>query len=139
MEVTGNIEVELWTSSSAVDTDFTAKLIDVHPPNKDYPNGLSMILSDGIIRARFHSSWVEPALMVPHKIYLFKIVLNQTSNLFKNGHQIRLDISSSNYPKYDINPNSGEPLGMSRTIEIANNTIYYNKEHQSRIILPMIK
>jgi len=114
VEVTGDIEVELWASSSAVDTDFTAKLIDIHPPNVDYPNGLAMILSDGILRARYRSSWTEPELVERGRIYSFKVRLNPTSNVFDVGHQIRLDVSSSNYPKYDINPNTGEPLGMSR-------------------------
>jgi len=138
VEVTGSIEVELWASSSAVDTDFTAKLIDIHPQNMDYPDGLAMILSEGIIRARYRSSWSKPELMEPGETYLFKIALNPTSNLFDIGHQIRLDISSSNYSKYDINPNTGEPLGMSRSFEKAKNTIYHEEDHQSRIILPII-
>ena len=96
--------VKLWASSSAVDTDFTAKLIDVCPPNKDYPNGYAMNLTDSIVRARYRYGFEQIELMTPGEIYGFTIELPPTSNLFKAGHRIRLDISSSNYPTYDRNP-----------------------------------
>lgn len=138
LEVTGTAAVRLWASSSALDTDFTAKLIDVYPPNPDYPEGYAMNLSDSIIRARYRGSRDMAELMEPGKIYEFTIVLYPTSNLFKAGHPIRLDISSSNYPRFDLNPNTGEPLGRNTKTTVAENTIYNDAAHPSHIILPII-
>lgn len=138
MEVTGPIDVKLWASSSAVDTDFTAKLIDVHPPNKDFPGGIDMNLEDGIIRARYRNSLQKPELMKPGQIYEFTIHLYPTSNVFKAGHRIRVDISSSNFPRFDVNPNTGAALGGERGHVPAMNTIYMDKDHPSHVILPVI-
>jgi predicted acyl esterase len=138
VEVTGHIEVVLWASSTAVDTDFTAKLIDVYPPNEDYPNGYALNISDSIIRARYRDSFEKAELMKPKTVYRFTISLYPTSNLFKKGHKIRLDISSSNWPRFDINPNTGEPLGLSTKTKKAINTIYHDSNHESHIILPII-
>ncbi len=138
VEVTGMAVIKLWASSSAVDTDFTAKLIDVYPPNSDYPEGYAMNLSDSIIRARYRKSRERAELMEPGKIYEFTIVLYPTSNLFKAGHQIRLDISSSNYPRFDFNPNTGEPLWRSTRTVVAENTVYNDADHPSNIILHII-
>ncbi|HKT10776.1 MAG TPA: CocE/NonD family hydrolase [Terriglobia bacterium] len=138
VEVTGPIDVKLWASSAAVDTDFTAKLIDVHPPSKDFPAGIDMNLEDGIIRARYRNSLEKPELMKPGQIYQFTIHLYPTSNVFKAGHRIRLDISSSNFPRFDINPNTGAALGDERGAVAAMNTIYMDKAHPSHVILPVI-
>jgi putative CocE/NonD family hydrolase len=138
VEVTGPIDVKLYASSSAPDTDFTAKLIDVHPPAPDYPAGIDMNLEDGIIRARFRNSLERAELMTPGAIYQFTIQLYPTSNLFKAGHRIRLDISSSNFPRFDVNPNTGEPLNEHRRMVIATNTIYHDRDHPSHVILPII-
>jgi putative CocE/NonD family hydrolase len=138
LEVTGPIDVKLWASSSAVDTDFTAKLIDVHPPSPDFPAGIDMNLEDGILRARFRNSLEKQELMRPGEIYEFTIQLYPTSNVFKAGHRIRLDISSSNFPRFDVNPNSGEPLNAHRRTVIATNTIYHDAAHPSHVILPVI-
>jgi len=138
VEVTGPIKVELWASSSAVDTDFTVKLIDVYPPNEDYPNGYAMNLSDSIIRGRYRDSFERSELLEPGRVYKFTIQLYPTSNLFKKGHKIRLDISSSNWPRFDKNPNTGEPLGLNTSSMAATNTIYHDKSHQSLITLPLI-
>jgi putative CocE/NonD family hydrolase len=137
-EVTGPIDVKLWASSSALDTDFTAKLIDVHPPTADFAGGIDMNLGDGIIRGRFRNSLSKEELMRPGQIYEFTIQLYPTSNLFKAGHRIRLDISSSNFPRFDINPNTGEPLNEQRRYVIATNTIYHEALHPSHVILPII-
>ncbi len=137
-EVTGPIRVELWASSSAVDTDFTAKLLDVYPPNEDYPEGYAMNLGDSIIRARYRNSFEKPELLEPGSIYKFIIQPYPTSNLFKKGHKIRLDISSSNWPRFDKNPNTGEPLGLSTRTVKATNTIYYGNKYPSHIVLPII-
>jgi hypothetical protein len=137
-EVTGPIDVKLWASSSALDTDFTAKLIDVHPPSPDFPAGIDMNLEDGIIRARFRNSLERAELMQPGEIYEFTIRLYPTSNVFTAGHRIRLDISSSNFPRFDVNPNTGEPLNAYRRMITATNTIYMDQQHPSHIVLPII-
>jgi putative CocE/NonD family hydrolase len=138
VEVTGTVTVKLWASSTAVDTDFTAKLIDVYPPNMDYPEGYALNLSDSVIRARYRKSRERAELLKPGEINEFSIILYPTSNLFKAGHMIRLDVSSSNYPRFDLNPNTGEPLGRSTRMIIAENTIHNNVDHQSHITLPII-
>jgi uncharacterized protein len=138
MEVTGEIEVKLWASSDALDTDFTAKLIDVYPPGADWPHGFDLNLADGIIRARFRESLQEEKLMEPGKVCPFTIKLYPTSNVFKKGHRIRVDISSSNFPRFDVNPNTGEPLQQHRRTVTATNTIYYDSKHPSHIVLPFV-
>lgn len=138
LEVTGEIMVRLWVSSSAVDTDFTAKLIDVYPPSTDFPNGFDLNIVDGIRRARFRESFNKEVLMQPGIIYPLEIKLYPTSNVFKKGHRIRLDISSSNFPRFDVNPNTGERLNSNRQKQSAINTIYHDAEHPSYIELSLI-
>jgi uncharacterized protein len=139
VEVTGPIDVKLWASSTAPDTDFTAKLIDVHPPTADFPAGIDMNLEDGILRARYRNALDKPELLKPGAIYEITIQLYPTSNLFKAGHRIRLDISSSNFPRFDVNPNTGEPLNDHRRMVTATNTIYHDAPHPSHILLPIIQ
>ncbi len=138
IEVTGACEVALWVSSSAVDTDFTAKLIDVHPPNPDYPDGYHMNLVDSIIRARYRDDWEQEELMTPGEIYQVRIRLPPTSNLFAAGHRIRVDISSSNFPRFDLNPNTGEPMGRHTHTMVAHNIVHLDREHPSKVVLPII-
>jgi uncharacterized protein len=138
VEVTGEIVVHLWGSSSAVDTDWTAKLIDVYPPSPDFPGGFDLNIGDGILRARFRDSLEEERLMEPGTIYPLTIKLYPTSNVFKRGHRIRVDISSSNFPRFDINPNTGEPLNEHRRWTTAINTVYHDRTHRSHILLPVI-
>jgi len=138
IEVTGEIEVKLWASSSAVDTDFTAKLIDVYPPSNDFPGGFDLNITDGIVRARFRESLKQEKLMKPGTIYPFTIKLYPTSNVFKKGRRIRVDISSSNFPRFDLNPNTGEPLNDNRRVITAVNTICHDRTHPSHIVLPVI-
>ena len=137
-EIIGPIAVKLWASSSAVDTDFTAKLIDVYPSSNDFPSGFDLIMGDGIIRARFRESDKEEKLMTPGKIYEFNIKLDPCCNVFKKGHRIRVDISSSNFPRFDVNPNTGEAPNNNRYTIKALNTIYHDILHPSHIILPLI-
>ena len=132
LEVTGPIEVHLFASSSAVDTDFTAKLVDVHP------DGYARNLQDGIIRARFRTSGYEPSLIEPGRAYEFGIDLWSTSHLFETGHRIRVEISSSNFPRFDRNPNTGAPLGRDDRLEVARQTVYHSEEYPSHIVLPVI-
>ena len=138
VEITGPIELNLWVSSTAPDTDFTAKLLDIYPPSDDFPDGFHMNLVDSILRCRYRNSWTEPELMSPTEMYLIKIPLPPTSNLFKTGHRIRVDISSSNFPRFDINPNTGEPMGCHTQTQVARNTLYLGKPHLSHIVLPII-
>jgi putative CocE/NonD family hydrolase len=136
--VTGEIEVKLFASSSAVDTDFTAKLIDVYPPSADWPGGFDLNIGDGIVRARFRDGLDQEKLMTPGEVYEFTIKLYPTSNVFKRGHRIRVDISSSNFPRFDVNPNTGEPLNRQRLSKVADQTIYHDAQRPSRIVLPVI-
>jgi putative CocE/NonD family hydrolase len=138
LEVTGEIEVRLFASSSALDTDFTAKLIDVYPPSADWPGGFDLNIGDGIVRARFREGLETEKLMRPGEVYEFTIKLYPTSNVFKRGHRLRVDISSSNFPRFDVNPNTGEPLNRHRRIKTADQTIQHSPAHPSRIILPII-
>jgi hypothetical protein len=138
VEVTGEISVKLWASSSAVDTDFTAKLIDVYPHSPDFPGGFDLNIGDGILRARFRESLQYEKLMTPGSVYPLVIKLYPTSNVFKKGHRIRVDISSSNFPRFDLNPNTGEPLGDNRRVITAVNTVYHDAQHASCIVLPAI-
>ena len=138
MEVTGEIVVNLWASSSALDTDFTAKLIDVYPASNDFPGGFDLNIGDGILRARFRESLKKEVLMQPGTIYPLAIKIYPTSNTFKQGHRIRVDLSSSNFPRFDINPNTGEPLNNNRGITVATNTIHHDADHPSHILLPIV-
>jgi putative CocE/NonD family hydrolase len=138
IEVTGPLTVKLWASSSAPDTDFTVKLIDVHPPNADYPDGFAQNISDSILRGRYRNSREEAERMEPGEVYPLEIVMYPTSNVFGVGHQVRLDVSSSNFPRFDVNPNTGGPLGRERRTVIAENAIYHDPEHPSHVLLPVI-
>ncbi len=138
LEVTGELEVRLWISSTAVDTDFTAKLIDVYPASAELPGGFDLNIADGIVRARFRDSLKDEKLMEPGRLYPITVRLYPTSNVFKKGHRIRVDISSSNFPRFDVNPNTGEPLARNRRLQTAVNTIWHDAEHPSHIVLPII-
>jgi uncharacterized protein len=138
IEVTGRIKVELWIASSAVDTDFTAKLVDVYPPNEDYPEGYDMILNDSIIRTRFREGFDHEVMMEPGTPYKVGMELPPTSNLFAPGHRIRIDISSSNFPRLERNPNTGEPIGRQTHMVTADQTVFSDAEHPSKVVLPVI-
>lgn len=131
LEVTGRVKVKLWVSSSAKDTDFTAKLTDV------YPDGRSMLICDGIIRARYGKSFAKPELIEPGKVYQFEIDLWSTSIIFNKGHRIRVAVSGSNSPRFDVNPNTGEPVFKADGKVKATNTIYFDSSHPSAIYLPI--
>ena len=138
-EITGPIIMKLYAASSAADTDFTAKLVDVFPPSVDYPEGHAINLTDSIIRARYRNGYDQPELLEPGVVYEFKFELYPTSNIFRSGHRIRLDISSSNFPRFDVNPNTGGPLGQDRRTLIAQQVIYHDADHPSQIVLPVIE
>ena len=132
VEVTGPIKVTLYAASSAQDTDFTAKLTDV------YPDGKAMLLNNGILRASYRESLERPTQIEPGKVYAYEISIWPTSNLFKAGHRIRLEISSSNFPHYDRNPNTGRRSGMDAELKVAEQTIYHDAQHPSKIVLPIM-
>ena len=138
IEVTGPVTARLWIASDCPDTDFTAKLIDVHPPNDDYPEGFAMNLTEGILRVRYRDSWERPSPMAPGEICAITIELFPTSNLFARGHRLRLDISSSNFPHFDVNPNSGEPEGAMEHPRVARNRVFVDAARPSHIVLPVI-
>ncbi|GGL11537.1 antibiotic hydrolase [Streptomyces flaveus] len=129
----GPVSARLHISSTAPDTDFTIKLIDVHPPNADYPHGFAMNLTDGIVRCRFHRSYEKPELLTPGEVYEIEVIAPDTANRFAAGHRIRLDVSSSNFPRFDVNTNTGEPEAAARRTVIAVNTMHMNAEHPSHL------
>ncbi|HKV54686.1 MAG TPA: CocE/NonD family hydrolase [Candidatus Binataceae bacterium] len=132
LEVTGPIKMTLYASSSAPDTDFTAKLVDVTEC------GFARNLTDGIIRARVLESQSEPKLITAGKVYEFNIDMWSTSNLFKKGHRIRLEISSSNFPRFDRNPNTGHELFVDAETRPALQTVMHDRGFASHLILPVI-
>jgi putative CocE/NonD family hydrolase len=121
-----------------VDTDFTAKLIDVYPPNPWYPQGYALNLTDSILRLRYRNGPDKADFLPPGEIAQITIVLYPTSNLFSAGHRLRLDISSSNFPRFDVNPNTGDPIGTERRRQGADNTVYRGAKYASHIVLPVI-
>jgi len=135
VEISGRVKVFLHASSNCKDTDFIAKLIDV------YPDGRTMMILDGVIRARYRESLKHETLMHPGQKYEFVIDLGDTSQLFKAGHRIQVDISSSNFPRRDRNPNTGHALYVIDTAAdavVAQNTIYHDARHPSYIVLPIV-
>jgi putative CocE/NonD family hydrolase len=132
LEVTGPVKVVLYAASSAMDTDWTTKLVDVHPDGRPFN------LCDGIIRARYRDSADEPTLIEPDKVYRYEIDLWVTSNVFLPGHKIRVEISSSNFPRFDRNPNTGHPFGADAELEKATQTVHHDAERPSHILLPVI-
>ena len=132
MEVTGPVTLELWASSSAVDTDFTAKLVDVAP------SGFATDLTDGILRMRYRDSQEKPELLNPGQVYKVTVDLWATSNVFLKGHILRLEISSSNFPRFDRNLNTGADQATSSAFVSATNTILHDAEHPSALVLPVM-
>jgi len=132
LEVTGPVKVVLYAASSAPDTDWTAKLVDVHP------DGRPINLCDGILRARFRESADRPTPIEPGRTYRYEIDLWVTSNVFLPGHRIRVEISSSNFPRFDRNPNMGHPFGADADLATAIQTVYHDAARPSHILLPVI-
>lgn len=133
LKVTGPVTVTLWASTSARDTDFTAKLVDV------YPDGLAMNLADGIVRARYRNSLAKQELLEPGAVVEYEIDLEATSNVFKAGHRIRVEISSSNWPRFDPNPNTGGTFGEDVEGIPALQTVYHSAERPSHVRLLVMK
>jgi putative CocE/NonD family hydrolase len=138
LHLVGPITVDLWVSSDAPDTDFTAKLVDVHPPSKDYPTGYAVLLTDGIFRCRYRKGWDRPEPLEAGVPFAITIEPFATAAVIKAGHRLRLDISSSNFPKFDVNPNTGAPEGRGRTRQVARNTVFCDAARPTRIMLPVV-
>jgi putative CocE/NonD family hydrolase len=132
VEVTGPVTVNLWAVTDAPDTDFTAKLVDV------FPDGTARNLTDGVVRARYRQGTDRPRPIRPNEPVQYTIDCWSTSNLFKAGHQIRLEISSSNFPRFDRNMNTGGELGADIDMRVAKQTILHDREHPSSVVLPII-
>jgi putative CocE/NonD family hydrolase len=132
LEVTGPVRLELFASSSAVDTDFTAKLVDV------YPDGSAFNLTEGILRAEYRNSQVAAEALTPGKVYPLTIDLWATSNVFRAGHRIRLEVSSSNFPRFDRNLNTGKSAATSAKWVPATNAILHDAAHPSALVLPVV-
>jgi putative CocE/NonD family hydrolase len=132
VEATGPVRVVLYASTSAPDTDFTAKLVDVRP------NGYAQNLAEGVVRARFRDSLSAPKPITPGRIYQFEIDMWATSHLVSAGHRIRLEISSSNFPRFDRNPNTGRDLFADAEMRPALQTVMHDRSFQSHLTLPVI-
>jgi putative CocE/NonD family hydrolase len=139
VEVTGPLAAEVWL----FDTDLTVKLLDVYPPNDDYPDGYAMNLADGLLRLRYRDSFEKPTLLTPGTIYRVEVpsdIFGVTSNRFAAGHRIRLDISSSNFPAFDRNPNNGKLMTHDESQPtVTEVSIQHNGEYPSHVILPVIR
>ncbi len=137
LEVTGSVVAHLHVSSSAIDTDFTIKLVDLYPPSDDYPRGYALNLAHGILRSRYRHSFERPEPMEPGAIHDLVIPTFPTSNLFRRGHRIRIEISSSNFPHFDVNPNVDWRV-PGATPQVARNSLHVDRAHASHIVLPVI-
>ena len=132
VEVTGPMEVVLYVSSTAKDTDFTAKLVDV------YPDGTAYNVEEGILRARYREGYDKQLWMESGKVYEIRIDLQATSNYFGPGHRIRLEIASSSFPRFDRNLNTGGDNYSETEWVVAKNTVHHSKKYPSHVILPVI-
>ena len=132
VEVTGPVFLHLSVESSAPDTDFTGTLVDVHP------DGKAIIICEGLLRCRYRDSIEDPTLMTPGETYELTVDMWETSNVFKAGHSIRLEVSSSNFPRFDRNLNTGSQPGMDAEMNIAEQTIFHDAERPSYLTLPVI-
>lgn len=136
--VAGAIKAHLFVASDGVDTDITIKLIDEYPASDEWPHGFAMNLTDGILRLRYRDSWEHPSWLVPGRAVAIEVQAPATANLFRAGHRIRLDISSSNFPHFDLNPNTDAEPGRWRQTRVAHNRVFMDRAHLSRLILPVV-
>jgi len=132
LEVVGPVQLVLHASSSAVDTDFTGKLVDVHP------DGTAVNLCDGIVRARYRANRAAPELIEPGQVYEFTIDLWATANLFRRGHRIRIEVASANYPRFNRNPNTGGSLADETELVPARQRVFHDTDHPSHLVLPVL-
>lgn len=132
LAIAGPVKMKLYASTDGRDTDFMIKLVDV------YPDGAAYNIAEGILRARFHEGLDRIRLLEPNRVYEFEIDMRGTANVFQPGHRIRVDVTSSNFPQYDRNPNTGEDLGASGTVRVARQTVFHSSAAKSHIVLPVV-
>jgi putative CocE/NonD family hydrolase len=133
VEVTGQISLILYITSSAIDIDFTSKLVDVHP------DGRATYLTDGILRTWYRNSLATPEMLEPGKVHKLRVDISITLNVFLLGHRIRLKVSSSNYPRYDRNSNTGGDIMNKTQFAVVENTVLHGPEYPSKLVLPVIR
>lgn len=131
LAIAGPVKMKLWAATDGPDTDWMVKLVDV------YPNGYAMNIAEGILRARFRRGFEKPELLKPNEAYEFEVDLVGTANVFLPGHRVRVDITSSNFPQFDRNLNTGEGAGSSK-VRVARNTVFHTPERASAIVLPVV-
>ncbi|HZK88859.1 MAG TPA: CocE/NonD family hydrolase [Stellaceae bacterium] len=139
LEIAGPLELHLWVASDGPDADIHAKLVDLYPPSADYPDGFAMNLSEGLLRLRYRASWEAPALLEPGRPYAVTVAMFPCANLFTRGHRLRLDLAGSNFPHFDVNPNSGEPEGSMERPRRAATRIFVDAARPSHLVLPVIR
>ena len=132
LAIAGPVKMKLFAATDGPDTDWVVKLIDVHP------NGFAMNVCEGILRARYRKGTDKPELLTPGEVYEFEVDLVGTANVFLPGHRIRIDITSSHFPQFDRNPNTGEPFGTSAKVRVAQQTIFHTAQRASHILLPVV-
>jgi putative CocE/NonD family hydrolase len=130
--IAGPVKMKLFASTDGRDTDWMVKLVDV------YPDGFAMNIAEGILRARFRNGLNKMELLTPNQPYEFEIDMAGTANVFQSGHRIRVDITSSNFPQFDRNPNTGDDLGSSKRVRVARQTVYHDGARPSQIVLPVV-
>jgi putative CocE/NonD family hydrolase len=130
--IAGPVKMKLFAATDGRDTDFMIKLVDV------YPDGIAINLAEGILRARFHQGLDKMQLLEPNRAYAFEIDMRGTANVFQSGHRIRVDVTSSNFPQFDRNPNTGEDLGVSDRLRTASQTVFHSDDARSHILLPLV-
>ena len=131
-EVTGPITLTLYAETDGPDTDWTAKLVDVST------TGYAMNLCDGIVRASYRESRTDPTLLTPNQVYEYRIEVGVTGNVFRKGHSLRLEVSSSNFPRFDRNPNTGNPYGKDAETRVARQAVHHSREYPSHLLLPVV-
>jgi putative CocE/NonD family hydrolase len=137
VRIAGPIRVRVYGETDAADTDFTAKLIDEYPPNSEHPDGYALNLSDAICRGRYRGYRETPDPIEPGAVHEYYMEPYPTANTFEAGHRIRLDVSSSNFPRYDVNHNTGGPLFAGEEYEVATNAVHHSSEHPTHVELPV--
>ena len=130
--IAGPVQMKLFAATDGRDTDWMVKLVDV------YPDGFAMNIAEGILRARFRNGVDKMELLQPNQVYEYEIDMAGTANVFQPGHRIRVDITSSNFPQFDRNPNTGEDLGASSKIRVAAQTVHHGAAQASHIVLPVV-
>jgi putative CocE/NonD family hydrolase len=132
LHVVGHVKAVLYAASSAPDTDWVVRVCDV------WPDGRSISVCDGILRARYRDSFAHPALMEPGRVYRFEVDLRATAQSFLAGHRLRVHVTSSDFPRYDRNLNTGGPIGEKTTSRVAMNTVFHDALHPSHLLLPVL-